>query len=348
MNGSESKNKDSVLVTLANRAFLDQAKQLFSSAYWNGGWKGDYLLLAHEDVPEEDLVWFRKKGIEVFMCRALTEKPIAGAKHPSVVLDKFYLFTPYFKQWNRVIFLDADIIVRASIERLANPKDALLATSANGTSLRDEFIKQKRENGRLFKELKKTYRLAGKAFNSGVMAFRTKIIREDAFDTLLNLYNRFGGLNRYGEEATFNLYFYKNWDMLPMLYNMYPHRAYYHFGIPHEELRGIIIHFVYENIEKPWIKSSPFYEEWNVNFQKADEIDISRPQSPAKTWTMREERAYLRKLSKGGISIFLKKAYRETLFAPYRFFHWTLGRVGKLIKAISPSLYRKLKNMRPA
>ena len=64
---NQERNHDAVLVTLADKNYIDQAKQLFSSVYWNAGWKGDYMLLAHE-VPEKDLNWFREKGILVKKC----------------------------------------------------------------------------------------------------------------------------------------------------------------------------------------------------------------------------------------------------------------------------------------
>ena len=46
--------KKNLLVTLADENYIDRAKQLFSSVYFNAGWKGDYMLLAHE-IPEEKL-----------------------------------------------------------------------------------------------------------------------------------------------------------------------------------------------------------------------------------------------------------------------------------------------------
>ena len=56
--------KKNLLVTLANQDFLPMAKQVLSSAYYNARWQGDYMLLAHE-IPDEDLAWFRDKGILV-------------------------------------------------------------------------------------------------------------------------------------------------------------------------------------------------------------------------------------------------------------------------------------------
>ena len=65
--------KKDLLVTLADENFLDQAKQLFSSVYWNAGWKGDYMLLAHE-IPESKLKWFRDKGILVKKCKSVCDR----------------------------------------------------------------------------------------------------------------------------------------------------------------------------------------------------------------------------------------------------------------------------------
>ena len=93
--------RDSVLVTLADRNFLNQAKQLFSSAKRNGNWKGEFALLAH-NIPEKDLFWFRKNGVYIKKCPSLG-LPSRKRKYPLIFLDKFYLFTPYFKQWKKVL-----------------------------------------------------------------------------------------------------------------------------------------------------------------------------------------------------------------------------------------------------
>lgn len=50
--------KKNLIVTLADKNYIDQAKQLFSSVYFNAGWNGDYMLLAHE-ISESELRWFK-------------------------------------------------------------------------------------------------------------------------------------------------------------------------------------------------------------------------------------------------------------------------------------------------
>ena len=109
------KEKKCVLVTLADKNYLVQAKQLFSSVYHNSGWKWDYMLLAHE-IPDDQLAWFREKGILVKHVRSLSKRDFPWL--PATVLSKFYVFTEEFKKWDIVVFLDGDIIVRASLDGL--------------------------------------------------------------------------------------------------------------------------------------------------------------------------------------------------------------------------------------
>lgn len=59
--------KHNLIVTLANRRYLNHAKQVFSSLYFNAGWDGDYMLLAHQ-IPKQELEWFSKRGILVKEC----------------------------------------------------------------------------------------------------------------------------------------------------------------------------------------------------------------------------------------------------------------------------------------
>ena len=86
------KLKKNLLVTLADKNYITQAKQLFSSVYWNAGWNGDYMLLTGKETPENKLKWFRKKGILIKKCKLLEKKNVGLQNHPPIVLSKFYLF----------------------------------------------------------------------------------------------------------------------------------------------------------------------------------------------------------------------------------------------------------------
>ena len=334
--------KGHVLITLADKNFIPQAKQLFSSAYWNGGWQGDFLLLAHE-IPEEDLRWFREKGIIVFPCKPLSERELIGVRHPPVVLDKFYLFTPFFKQWKRIVFLDADIIVKASLDRLVETK-GFCAPNATCVGLTKEFFRTDRK---LRAELERTYPLRGKAFNTGVFAFDAADIAGDTFEKMTALYEKFGSLNFYGEEGTFNLFFYKKWTMLPVMYNAYPTYMRDTYNLGHGRLESAIIHFVGETNAKPWLETSLWHGEWVENLRKADGIDLLHPQGTAKIWTQKEERDYIRALPAKRLHHLIRRkistpAARASRKLWDRIEHM-IGQTGLFIKKLFPRLYERIR-----
>ena len=271
---SMSSTKKHVIVTLADQNYVEQAKQLFSSVYWNSGWKGDLLLLAH-GIPEEKLSWFRRKGILVYECEPLSESAgtIGIRHHTRVVLAKFYLFKDYFRRWDKVIFLDGDIIVRSSLDGLiAVPGFA--APSATPHDLREEFHNT---DPSLYRRLKQEHRLSGPAFNTGVFCFDTASIEEGAFDAACRLFERYQKLSRFADEGILNLLFRGRWLLLPDQYNVYPEPACYERSLKPHELQGVILHFV--SSEKPWNRRSSFHREWLANYNKADQIDLSvRPE----------------------------------------------------------------------
>ena len=181
--------KKDLLVTLADGNYIEQAKQLFSSVYWNAGWQGDYMLLAY-DIPEKDLKWFSDKGFLVKECAAILDKSNNYIGHaPLMTLSKFYLFTPEFKKWKNVVYLDGDIIVRGSLDALIQVKGFAAARILNicRTVLQGQFHDRNESNENLFKELENKCDLSRPAFNSGVMAYSTDIILEDDFQNIKNI-----------------------------------------------------------------------------------------------------------------------------------------------------------------
>jgi lipopolysaccharide biosynthesis glycosyltransferase len=212
--------KKNLLATLADKNYIDQAKQLFSSVYWNAGWKGDYMLLAHE-IPEKDLKWFRDKGILVKKCKPIAE--LNFGKWPSTVCSKFYLFTPYSKKWKNIVFLDADIIVRGSLERLTKIKGF---AAVKGYRRLCNLFKKPMESyflnlSETYKKLQRNYNLNKQnTFNTGVFAFSTRIISAGSFDRLKSLYQSYGAISNSAEEAILNLLFYdEDIEFFPSVYN---------------------------------------------------------------------------------------------------------------------------------
>jgi lipopolysaccharide biosynthesis glycosyltransferase len=319
--------KKNILITLADRKYLNQAKQLFSSVYFNAGWKGDYMLFAHE-IPEKELKCFRDKGILVKKCRPLTN--ITKKPWDLVTLDKFYLFTEDMKKWENILFIDVDIIVRASLENLTKIK-GFSAVMDFYQTLREQFLK----NGK-YKKLKENlgneYDLNSPGFNSGVMAFSSDIIKKQTFSNLKSLAKKYINFSKHGEQGILNLYFYKKWKNLPISFNFNPLCITNPWRNKKPINLGIIWHF--PGTKKPWeIHNSYLYNEWNTNLKKFDSINLQNPINNLKKYTLEE---ILKQ------SICIKK--RILFYSPLLFIDNLVGRTGIFLKKYFPKFYYFLKN----
>jgi len=317
--------KKDLLVTLADGNYIDQAKQLFSSVYWNAGWKGDYLLLAY-NIPGRDLRWFRGKGILVRECESILPGINSRLGHaPLTTLSRFFLFTPEFKKWKNIVFLDGDIVVRGSLDELTKILGfaAVRIHNIHRTSLKGSFRKRTNNNKHLFRALESNCDLRRPAFNSGVMAFNTDIISDTDFQNLKNILLLFKDIIFISEETVLNLHFYDKWQELSAVYNFCPGYELFYSGGSPETLKGIV-HHSYSNLRrgKPWDQENPLYSEWKSNLEKADLIEIANPQAPKRILNKREEAEYglyLKNLSKryfykvyrAKMSFFIKKIARS-------------------------------------
>ncbi|MBU2635003.1 hypothetical protein KJ841_00830 [Patescibacteria group bacterium] len=339
-----TKIRKNLLVTLADRNYVGQAKQLFSSVYWNAGWKGDYMLLAYK-ISENDLKWFKEKRILITNCKPIySEKKLKGLyrEYPTptkkqyslnclnIILNKLYLFAPEFKKWKNIIFLDTDIIVRASLDDLIEIKGFAAVTDST-PKLKDQFINPKR-NKVLFNKLKKKYNLNEKAFNSGVFVFSTDITKKDTISKLKKILEIHNKINKRNDQLSLNILFYKKWIELPLIFNWY----YHHIGFStilnkkNSNTKSITVHFT--GNMKPWNPNCPFYKEWKNNLEKADLINIGKPQEPRKKFTKKEIEKY---------SKILKR--KNFLYAPIWTIDKILGVIGIFLKKHFPRLYFELK-----
>jgi len=278
----DDRMKNTVLVTLADGNYVNQAKQLFSSVYWNAGWKGDYLLLACE-IPEKELRWFRDKGILVKQCKPVLTTSESRIGHaPLTSLCKFHLFTPEFRKWKNIVFLDGDIIVRGSLDALARIEGfgAVRILNLFRTTLEGQFVRRSTKNEHLFQELERRVELSRPAFNSGVMAFCTDIISADDFDKITDLLLRFKDIIFISEETVLNIYFYDTWRELSQVYNMCPSYEMCLSACGPDKLKGIVLH-TYSNFPggKPWNPKSPLRSEWQLNLNNASLIDLANPRA---------------------------------------------------------------------
>lgn len=339
------KNRKSLLVTLADRNYLNNAKQLFSSVFWNAGWDGDYMLLAHE-IPEKELEWFIGKGILVKRCAPLHHRDIGRENYAPVVLDKFYLFTPEFQKWDNVVFLDADIIVKASINELAKVK-GFASPNVMGDTL--ELFFQKNSDPSLYKTIKEEYSLRSPAFNSGVMAFSTRIIQKTTFDSLMELFIKYETIAS-SDDPIFNLLFYKRWIKLSVVYDITPRLIERKTGLNPGKLRGIIIHLKDDELSD---LNSSLYREWKKNLELAENINLKNIQK-VKKWTIFQIKYYTLFLNTLRPLYFVCKKvkffYRHRLKPFFMYIIYTpdrlIGKAGACMEKNTPDLYHKLRRIK--
>jgi lipopolysaccharide biosynthesis glycosyltransferase len=338
-------SRKNLLVTLADKNYLPQAKQLFSGVYWNAGWSGDYMLLSHE-IPEEDLKWFRDKGIFVKKCDLLLESRWGAQNECSpVIADKFYLFLEEFKRWKNIVFLDSDILVKGSLYGLTKIKYFGAVQDVYFNRLNIQFygpFANKFNN--------KIYNWNVPAFNGGVLTFHTDIITPGLFNEISDLLKNHVAEFVYGEQTALNIYFYKKWKHLPVVYDLFIN---YHGPKSQKKLKGIIVHFAGCNYQPPiplWNPENAFYKEWKANLDRAELMDLSKVQQ-AKKWSFYKVYYYSIAAKIDFFALMSRKKLSD--FKKYRlipFFIYVIttpGRIvgiaGSIIKKHNPDLYDRLK-----
>jgi lipopolysaccharide biosynthesis glycosyltransferase len=314
--------KKNLLVTLANKNYVKQAKALFSSAYFNAGWKGDYMLLSHE-IPEKELKWFRKKGILVKKCKPLA-KGYYCKMHPCL-LDKFYLFTPEFKKWKTIIYLDSDIIVNASLDNLTTLEGFWAVSDSLTYSINDNISKQiKKTKTDKINTLRKLYNLKEVSFNAGVFVLGTKIIQKSDFNNLKKMILHHKDLSNWGDQLIMNLFFYKKWQKLPVIFNTYSYCLEKKQATQPKNINSIVSHFCGSKT-KPWEKNSVFHKEWLSYLKKAKKIDLSNE--------IKGKELGKFKIICG--SFFINAIVKKNQYA---------GLAGIMLKKLSPRLYKLIKS----
>ncbi len=276
-----------VIATIADINNVEAAKQLFSSVYFNAGWKGDLLLISH-DIPENQLSWFKKRKIYISKCKPLLTNKLDALR--SVYASRIYLFQTKMKKWQTVIYLDTDIIVKSSLDRLTKINEFAAVKEYEGGNISNlmnlddkesQIIRNKFENF-----LGQRINANDEFFNSGVLVINTQIINNETFSKLIKLLEIIYPICIYLDQALLNLFFYRKWKELPKVYNLHPLEFIRRFGFSKKEIKSVILHFsgVIQNY-KPWNKDNIYYSEWSNNYNEAKNINKVKNNKPKSDWS---------------------------------------------------------------
>jgi len=320
--------KQNLLVTISDENYVNQAKQFFSSVYFNSGWDGDYMLISHE-IPEKKLKWFREKGILVKKIKPITNEKVGRFQISSATMDKFYLFTPEFKKWDVIIYFDADFTIQKSLDLLKETK-GFVATEMIPEKVKNTIypFSNNSNSMKLIKELKQKFNLKKQKFNAGFFAFNTQIIIENLFPQMKKIFKKYKTVFPDNEEQVLNIIFRNIRKKTSILYNY----LYVHLKDKKYAEKAIALHFM---SYYPWKKEHPFNQTWEENLKKAEKINLKK-RLPAKETLTKEQ---IRKYTKG-----IKRAlFIEKTIIPIKDkLEKVIGKTGKIIKNISPKIYKIL------
>jgi hypothetical protein len=130
-----------VFVTLSDEGYFVKAKRTILELRVKGGWHGSVVLIAVGFRPPEnwcqyyevEVVNFPRINVDTFVsalqCKPFTIPTDDGRElKKTVQWEKLHAFDPFFKQWNRLVFIDAGL-------RILDRVDSLLSLDWKGKFL---------------------------------------------------------------------------------------------------------------------------------------------------------------------------------------------------------------------
>jgi hypothetical protein len=230
------------IVLLCNRLYLSRCIQTIINLRTIGKYNGpnDYILLIRGDDWNLDSI--DKESANILSTNvkiiyfsdidlsSITEQhnkysyssPWNNHTHKTFQWHKLYLFHSYFKQYEKILYIDVGMKIYKDIHPLfeIDCKNSLLAHSdaypyKHGWTLEVQF--EMNANKDCSTKLSKQYNLNVDYFQTTIMLFDTNIIKEDTFDNLKLLMNTYP-ISKTNEQAIMNLYFNceeKVWKQIP-------------------------------------------------------------------------------------------------------------------------------------
>ncbi len=282
-------NCNNVLVVLANESYLEHAKHLFINSIVAGGWTDDLCLMKYGSKTKND-DWFLKNGISIYYI----ERGLWGnvPEKTEILLSKFHIVHPFMKKWDKLLFLDCDIIINGPLQGLLRFEGhhavpgILFPYLKNrlSTPKLSEFFKYIN-----FKSFELKINTNSSGFNGGLYLIDLNKITNSTFYDGLNFFKKYRDfLNLdFGDEALIASFFSREIQPLPLCYNVFMNF--------NTSTSGIILHYLGKN--KPWHQSHPMYHNYIKNLQLSDKFSSLKPLKKYSDYEIKEmEKNYQEKL----------------------------------------------------
>lgn len=225
------------VVTLTDQSYYHKAKRTIIDIRSRGEWKGDLILITVGFNPPKNFVDYYRvivHSVEHIDTSKLIEKykkcpirPTCDNREYSKLTqwDKFYVFDNFFKQWNKIIYLDAGLRVFDSIRYLADLSCENTILAPDDAALYDEnkrfgAIIETDQNPTVVNELFKEYSpdiLKERYFLNCIWMYDTSLLNMVSFQDFVDAMNKYP-ICRCNEMTIMNLlltFKHKVWTPFP-------------------------------------------------------------------------------------------------------------------------------------
>lgn len=227
------------IVLVSNFNYFEKLIKTYQQIREIGKYDGDIVIIYGNDMIEHMNDEFRNKFYEKTILKYFPDmdrteineiyktKPVMKKRYELLKefqYHKLYIFHSFFKQWDRVMYIDAGTTIYNPILPLLNVNcdDCLLAQRVTDFPLYSLKLSCEFENDLykdLYDDIAKKYDLDIDHFISSLIYFDTKLIEDDTYENLEKLSKKYiNCINN--DQSILNLYFtsYKKvWKPIPMI-----------------------------------------------------------------------------------------------------------------------------------
>ena len=234
--------KEVCVVFLCNKAYFSKFIYTCNQLIVNGKYKGNICLVVGDDLHNNELL-----NCDIIKNNNIIVKYFPNISFSNGFIDiqrkmnrpshwfkklfqfhKLHLFNTFFKQWDYIFYLDCGITIFSDISPILSEmtENTILAHSdAYPTyewKLHNQFDKN---NIEYFSKLNTTYNLNNDYFQTTIMLYDTKIIRDDTYNNLLNLLIEYP-ISVTNDQGIIALYFT---NIEPLFKQIKTHNEFIHF-----------------------------------------------------------------------------------------------------------------------
>lgn len=180
--------KDKVIIFVSDDQYINHVKSVAVNCIRQGGYDGDFAVICPLGSRAADE--FKSYGWHVLGVNA------------TGFLQKFSILSDYFKQWDKALYVDCDILVQGKLSQLFslldNAGEWIFMDREDGDTMRTMPVHNRDEvgNATLYGVLKSSFPFVyERTFNTAFVLFNPAFIARGTIENLLQLQETFFALN---------------------------------------------------------------------------------------------------------------------------------------------------------